>query len=159
MASKSQTGRQTKFSIGAQTGSSSGTETFTKVGEVMQCSMSGITVDLEDVSSFDTVFIKDKLGNLADGGTVDLKFNYVAGGTDAGQAAINSALRTGLPFDFTIELPRNTRLSTPQTTKGDSFAFSAIVSKGGALDIGVKGPITGSAGLTIVSDIVLTPGT
>lgn len=144
--SKATIGRSTQVFLGGVTGTS-GAGTFQLIGELDSASLSEMQVDFEDATNFESGAYKEWVATLIDSGTVDIKGNYIAGGSDPGQAALQAALGSLNPYDVRLVLPLVAVLN--QTTSGDVFEFSAFVSRGGGLEISVGKKIQLSAQLKI----------
>jgi hypothetical protein len=155
--SKAYAGRGTQLLIGALTGST-GTEVFTLIGEVSETSLGELTLALEETTNFQSGVFIERTGTMIDPGTVTIRYNYIAGGTDPGQQALQAAQLTTSPFDFKVIFPVNKQISPAQATAGDAYTFSAIVTKVGGLTLRPKNVIEGSAELTITGARTFTAG-
>jgi hypothetical protein len=149
--SKSQVLRGSTFSIGALTGTTS--ETFTVIGEVTKYAFSGAKRTVLDSTNMQSGQIMEKLDAIADNGQVKVTYNRVS--SDAGQVALIAAFNAGGKWDFTIQLPK----TQAQTTTGDLYAFSAIISGGPEFDGEVNAIAQESATLDISGPITFTAGT
>ena len=124
-------GNSTTISIGGYTGSTS--ETFTAIGEVKDASRTGLKRGIAEVTSFSSGNRARKLATVLDEGQVEFTCARIA--NDAGQLALLAAAYVEPPvaYDFQVQLPVNPHAG--QTTVGDLYAFSALVSLPGTFDI------------------------
>jgi hypothetical protein len=83
---------------------------------------SGYENKTDDATNLDSTAV-ERVFTIADGGTWDVTGNRVS--TDTGQAAVMTAYESGAAAMFKVTMP----LLASQMTGGDSFAFSAIVTK------------------------------
>lgn len=118
------------LSIGAITGST-GTETFTPLGEIMDYKHSGVKRGTVMTTNFNSGGVASKLGTILDWGQITLTVNRVS--SDAGYTAVRAALVQGGIYDFQFQFPEE----NGQTTKGDLQTFSAIVT-GFDLDVALE---------------------
>lgn len=153
--SKAMSGRGTQFFLGGITGTSAGS-TYVLVGEVDATDLSEVKWDFEETSNFESGAYKEWMSTMLDSGTVKITGNYIAGGVDAGQAAFDTALNSGQPYNCKIILPMNPLVG--QTSTGDAFFFSAFVSSGGGLSVDTKKKIGFSAELKITGPRSKTVG-
>jgi len=125
-------GAGTVLSIGGVTGAT-GTETFVPIGELTDFKFDGFKRDTAQNTNFDSGQIRQDLGTILDYGTLSGTYNRVS--TNTGQLALIAALQTssGAAYDFKLQLPVNALLG--QTTTGDSYAISGIVTEAGSFDI------------------------
>ena len=123
-------GTGTVVSIGGLTGST-GTETFTVIGEVKDAKHSGVKKSTTPSTSFDSKGIVQKLGTLVDLGSFTFTCNRVS--NNAGQLAVNAACLTTGAYDFHMQLPINPLIG--QTTVGDLIVMSGIVTEAGAFSV------------------------
>ena len=152
--SKAMAGRGSQFFLGGITGVAGGN--YQLVGEIDTTDLSEVQWEFEETSNFQSGAFKEWMSTMLDSGTVDVKGNYVAGGTDAGQQAFNAALNSGQPYDCKIVLTVNPLVG--QTTTGDTISFSAFVSRGGGLSVSTAKKIGFSAQLKITGPRSFTPG-
>ena len=117
-------------SIGAVTGST-GTETFTVIGEVSDAKFSGRKRATTSTTSFASLGVARKLDTIVDYGQFTCTVLRVS--NNAGQVAIINANTVGGTWDFKVQLPVNTKAG--QTTTGDLITFSGIVTEAGDFDI------------------------
>lgn len=75
----------------------------------------------DDVTNFSSGSDKEIIETIRDNGDVTVSGNRVAG--DAGQQAVEAAYSAGLKSNFSMVLPK----TVAQTTKGDTYTFSAFV--------------------------------
>ena len=152
-ASKAQaTAVGTVISIGGVTGST-GTETFTPIGELTNAKFSGLKVGVADVSTF-AANTKRKLGTLIDYGTFSATMLRVS--TDAGYAAVIAAAATAELYDFKVQLMPNT--AAGQTTTGDLIAFSGVVTEAGGFDLALNKASEGTLSIDIDGAWTVTEG-
>jgi hypothetical protein len=97
-----------------------GSPTWTAVGELNKLNLSGRQAGTTDVTNFQSSAREFK-PTLISSGDWDFAGNRVGG--DAGQVAMEAAFVGLLLKQFKIQLP----LSGAQTTAGDSFTFVALV--------------------------------
>ncbi len=140
MATKAQAGRLSTLFIGGPTGAT-GTETWTKIGEVKSAPISGTSIDLIDVTSFDSNSVMERILGIENPGEIPIEFNRVT--SDAGQILLKTAHTSKVAYDFKIQLP----MTSTQTTAGDTFTGSAIVTKYD-MALSTKDAITNSVTLT-----------
>jgi hypothetical protein len=140
--SKAQTGAGTTLSIGA---------TPTLIGEVKNIKLNGRKFDTDDVTNMSST-VKEFIATMMDPGEVSFDFNRVS--SDAGQVALEAAFSAGSLSAFTIQLPK----APSQTTTGDKYAFSALVTECDYSFETTKAD-AGSAKLKISGTIVETIGT
>jgi hypothetical protein len=117
--SKAGVGLSTVISINTGTISS---PTFTPVGELRKCVLSGRQTGDADVTNFESS-AREFVPTLIESGTWDIEGNRIGG--DAGQLAMEAAFTTVPPVlsQFKIQLPK----SGGQTSTGDSFTFLALI--------------------------------
>jgi hypothetical protein len=140
------------LSIGGPTGST-GTETFTPIGELTDFSLDSQTVAITNNTNFDSGQIVKKLGTLLDFGKLSGTMNFVP--TNAGQMALLAARNSGVAYDFTLQL-----LPQPlwgETTTGRLYAISGIVTEAGGFDLSQTKVSQGKFTIDINS-ITVTPG-
>jgi hypothetical protein len=126
LPSKAQVGRSASISIGSQTGTT-GTETWTKVSEAISIERSGQKRSTIKTTNLDSGEYDTYLGTQIDGGTWTVSCNRIP--TDAGYIAVMAAMNTsgGPAFDFKVQFPIDTEAG--QTTAGDVYSFSAIITE------------------------------
>jgi hypothetical protein len=141
------------ISIGALTGTT-GTETFTPIGEINDGKFSGFKRNTTPTTNFNSGGLVTNLSTTLDYGTFTGTVIRVS--NDAGQMALSAALVQGGAYDFEIQLEPNA--ADGQTTTGDLVTFSAIVTEAGAFDLSLtkasEFPIT----LTINGAVTFTAG-
>lgn len=151
-SSRAQAGRGSQLFIGDLTGST-GTDTFTLIGEIKTSGISGAQWGTEDVTNFESGADQEFITTIRDNGTIDLAGNRIA--SDAGQVLVETSFQSGLKYNFKLTLPLNTQAG--QTTIGDTYAFSALVQSrdisvdttkaiGWTVKLKVSGPVTLTAG-------------
>jgi hypothetical protein len=150
MASKAKVGRGTVVSIGGVTGGT--TTTFTPIEELMDASFSGAAWGTDETSNFDSGVNEEFVATMRNNGEVSLKGNLVDGAV--GQTALSAACDTGSKFDFTIVLAKG----PGETTKGTSYAFSAITLSFLNIGITTKGIVQFDAKLKVSGAIITTVG-
>ncbi len=118
------------LSIGAVTGTT-GTETFVAIGELSDFKFDSIKRATTTNTNFDSGQIVQYLGTLLDYGTLSGTYNRVS--NNAGQMALIAANASGAAYDFKLQLEPNALIG--QTTTGDLYAMSGIVTEAGAFDL------------------------
>jgi hypothetical protein len=104
-------------------------------------------------TNFDSGQVTKKLGTLLDYGTLSGTYNNVA--SNAGQLALLTALKSGVAYDFTLQLEPNPLAA--QTTTGNLYALSGIVTEAGGFDLSQTK--VSSCPFTIdLNDVTITPG-
>lgn len=151
-ASKSQVGLGSVISLGGVTGAT-GTETYIVLGEPLSAEWSSPKRDVIDVSNISTNW-KAFLGGQIDPGTLSLEFNRVS--NDPGQLALSAAQAAGVPYDLKVALPINAL--TGQSTTGDTYVYSVIVTETDGWSISTSKQVTYKASLKITGQPVFTPG-
>jgi hypothetical protein len=123
-------GAGTVLSIGGITGA---TGTFLPIGELTDFKFDGFKRETAQNTNFDSGQVRTDLGTILDYGTLTGTYNRVS--TNTGQLALIAALQAtgGNAYDFKLQLPVN--VLEAQTTTGDSYAISGIVTEAGAFDI------------------------
>ncbi|MBB6144717.1 hypothetical protein HNQ77_002673 [Silvibacterium bohemicum] len=148
--SKAQSGRGSALSIGGVTGST-GTETFTLVGEIKTSGISGAQWGTDDVTNFQSNADQEFITTIRNNGSLRLDGNRVS--TDAGQVAVEAAFASGSKYDFKLVLP----LALGQTTTGDTYTFSALV-ESRDFTVDVSKAISWSVTLKVSGPVTLTTG-
>lgn len=139
--SNAQTGKGTQLAIGA---------TPTPIMEVKSIKLSGNKWDTEDTTNMNSIE-KEFVNTIMDPGEYSVAGNRVS--SDSGQTAVETAFASGALTAFTITLP----MTSAQTTKGDSYAFNALITERDfnfdvtkaidfSLKLKVSGPITFTIG-------------
>jgi hypothetical protein len=125
-------GAGTVLSIGGVTGAA-GTETFVPIGELSDFKFDGFKRSTTTNTNFDSGQVQQDLGTILDYGTLAGTYNRVS--TNAGQLALIAALQStgGFAYDFKLQLQPNALLG--QTTTGDLYTLSGIVTEAGAFDL------------------------
>jgi hypothetical protein len=118
------------LSIGSITGTT-GTETFTPLGELTDFKFASIKRSTTTNTNFSSGQTVQKLGTLLDFGSLTGTYNRVS--TDAGQLALIAANANGAAYDFELQLEPNPLAG--QTTTGDLYKVSGIVTEAGAFDL------------------------
>lgn len=105
----------------------------TPIGEVISWTPSGRSLPTEDVSNLESLS-REFISTLPDEGEFEVVTNRVS--SDAGQAAVEAAFEGGAKQTFTVVYPK----TAAQTTLGDKYVYSAIVSEamGGAITFDKK---------------------
>jgi hypothetical protein len=141
------------LSIGGVTGTS-GTETFTPIGELSDGKFSDRKLASVSVTNFDSGGVARKIPGILDYGMFSATVIMVE--TDAGQLAAIAAQNSRQAYDFKLQLPINPKVG--QATSGNVYAFSAIITECAAFDLSttkvseftitldIDGPITVTAG-------------
>jgi hypothetical protein len=117
------------FSIGGVTGSTGAS--FLPLGELNDYKFGGIKRSTTTNTNFDSGDVVQYLGTLLDNGTLTGTYNRVS--NNAGQIALLAALQTKSAYDFKLELEPNPLIG--QTTTGDVYELSGIVTEAGAFDL------------------------
>lgn len=151
--SKASQAMGTVASIGPLTGST-GTETFTSIGEITSADFSGAKRTVLNPTNMQSGGIVEKLDTLLDNGQCKLTMNRVT--TDPGQLALNAAFVAGGKYDWEVQEPVDAELG--QTTKGNLYAFSAIISAGPEFSLDPTKLTTLTYTLDISGAITITPG-
>ncbi len=118
------------LSIGAVTGAT-GTETYVPIGELSDFKFDGFKRATTTNTNFDSGQITQNLGTLLSFGTLTGTYNRVS--TNAGQLALIAANANGAAYDFQLQLEINPLAG--QTTTGDLYKLSGIVTDAGAFDL------------------------
>jgi hypothetical protein len=148
--SKAQSGRGSALSIGGVTGST-GTETFTLIGEAKTSGISGAQWGTDDTTNFQSGADQEFLTTVRNNGSLRIDGNRVS--SDAGQVAVEAAFASGSKYDFKLVLP----LTAVQTTTGDTYTFSALVEQR-EFTVDVTKAISYSVTLKISGPVTLTVG-
>ncbi len=122
----------TIISIGSVTGAG-GTETFTPIGEVSDGKFTGRKLATVMTTSFDSQGVARKIATILDYGQFSGTVLRVS--NNAGQMACHAAQVARVAYDFKVQLPVDPRT---QTTTGDLYTFSAIVTDVGNFDISIS---------------------
>lgn len=148
-------GNGSTISIGLATGST-GTETFAAIGEILTAKRSGLKRGTTLATSFQSNNRARKLATVLDEGQWD--FTCVRISNDAGQLALIAAAYAEPPvaYDFEVQLPTNPKAG--QTSTGDLFAFSALVSVPGTFDVDLEKMSEFSFTLDIDGSVTKTAG-
>src|SRR5260370_9988738 len=101
------------------------------IGELSDFKFNGWKMGTTTNSNFDSGQVTKKLGTMLDYGTLSGAYNNVA--SNPGQLAMLTALKSGVSYDFTLQLPPNPLAS--QTTTGNLYALSGIVTEAGGFDL------------------------
>jgi hypothetical protein len=129
VASKAQIlGSGCVLSIGGPTG---GTDTYVAIGELNDYQFDGQKRSTTTNTNFDSGNTVQYLGTLLDYGTLSGTYNRVS--TNTGQLALIAAQASGAAYDFKLQLLPNALAG--QTTTGDSYVVSGIVTECDAFDI------------------------
>jgi predicted secreted protein len=127
------------------------TPVWTPIGEWKNATWSGNSWKTVDVTNMESGINEEFIASIRDNGAVKLSGNYVS--SDAGQTALYNAFNTGAMASFELTYP----LSPAQITKGNSYAFTALV-ESFEIDDKVEGEITLSSSLKISGAVTFTPG-
>jgi len=151
MASKGATGAGSTFSIGS---------TPVVVGQVKTIQFNGQKITYDDLTNLSspmmgtsTVVMGEKLPAKAEAGTLAIGFTYLP--LDPGYQALLAAFESQALTAFTVQSAK----VPPQTTTGNSFAFSGYVSEQPLPDIQVDKTMTSKVTIEISGLIIVTPGT
>lgn len=127
--------------------------TPTNIGELSDAKFTGWKTSTTNNTNFDSGNIVQKLGTLFDWGTITATYNNVP--TDPGQLLLLTAMKSGVAYDFTLQLPIEPLWG--QTTKGHLYTISAVVTEAGGFDFSQTK--VSSCSLTLdVNDILITAG-
>ena len=146
------TGIGTIISIGGVTGAT-GTEVFTPLGEVLDAKFTGRKLGTVMTTSFDSSGIARKIATVLDYGQFSGTVLRVS--NNAGQMACHAAQVARVAYDFKVQLPVNPKT---QTTTGDLYTFSAIVTEVGSFDMSISKPSEFALTLDIDGAITFTAG-
>jgi hypothetical protein len=105
--------------------------TAVPVGELTDFKFSSIKRATTTNTNFDSGQTVQKLGTTLDLGSLTGTYNRVS--TNLGQLALIAANANGAAYDFQLQLEPN--LLAGQTTTGDLYKVSGIVSEAGAFDL------------------------
>jgi hypothetical protein len=83
MSTKAQVGLQATLSIGSVTGTASGSETFTLIGEVESIDFDGGSRTINDATHLQSTG-KEKVGGIFDWGKISITYNRIGGAGDPG---------------------------------------------------------------------------
>ena len=125
ISSKGQSGLGALISIGGITGAG-GTEVFNVIGETMDIPFQRPKWKTEPTTNLQSTI--EEITPVIPGLTsFSIKGNRVP--NDAGQLVVETAFsgQPPVPYDFKLVLPKNNKITPPQTTAGDSFTWSAYV--------------------------------
>jgi predicted secreted protein len=100
--------------------STSGTPTYSVLGEITSIEPSGQQMGTVEVTNMDSA-AKEYLSTIIDSGEFKVTYNRVS--SDAGQTAVKTAFASGDLKSFQVTLPK----ASGQTVSGDTFTFDAIV--------------------------------
>jgi hypothetical protein len=144
------------ISIGSLTGTtgSTGTETFTVIGEVSDGKFSGRKRSTTSVTNFDSAGIARKLDTIVDYGQMTMTVTRVS--NDPGQLAVIVANAAGGAYDFTVQLEPN--VLAGQVAKGDLITFSGIVTDAGDFDLSLTKQADFSFSIDIDGPYTVTAG-
>lgn len=141
-SSQSQAGRGSSISIGS---------TPTLIGEITDIPLSLPKWDSVDVTNLESGSDQENLLTIRKSSTFTVKGNRVS--SDAGQTAVVAAYQGATLSAFVVTLPK-----TPtQTTKGDSYSFSAFVMSA-SFDVSPTGKIDFSMDLMTSGPVTFTAG-
>lgn len=144
-ASMATIGKGTSLLIGA---------TPTLIGEVTKISQSGGKNAVVNVTNLEST-AEEKLGSIPDYGSYQIEANRLAGTSDAGQTALETAFDTGALTSFTVQLPKG----PAQTTAGDKYVFNGVVEDLNIDGMEPKKNIMIKAGIAVSGKPVFTAGT
>ncbi|WP_213805756.1 hypothetical protein [Granulicella sp. dw_53] len=123
------------------------------LGEISDGSFDGWKTSTTTATNFDSGNVVKNLGTLFDWGTMSCTYNNVP--SNAGQLALLAAAKSRVAYDFTLQLPVEPLWG--QTTTGNLYTISAIVTSAGGFDFSQTKVSTCKLTLQI-NDIVITPG-
>lgn len=143
------------LSIGGVTGAT-GTETFIPIGEISDFKFDGFKRSTTTNTNFDSGQIQQDLGTILDFGTLSGTYNRVS--TNTGQLALIAALQSssGAAYDFKLQLAINPLVG--QTTSGDTYQLSGIVTEAGAFDLS-QTKVSSSTFSIKLNSVAFTAGT
>ena len=101
------------------------------IGELTDFKFNSIKRATTTNTNFDSGQTVQKLGTLLDFGSLTGTYNRVS--TNAGQLALIAANANGAAYDFQLQLEPNALAG--QTTTGDLYKLSGIVTEAGAFDL------------------------
>jgi hypothetical protein len=123
-------GAGTTLSIVGLTGATS-SGSPTPIGELSDFKFDGWKVSTTNNTNFDSGQVVQKLGTLLDYGTLSGTYNNIA--NNPGQLLLLTALKSTVSYDFVLQLPPNPLAG--QTSVGNSYAISGIVTEAGGFDL------------------------
>ena len=128
--------------------------TPTPIGELTgEPKFEGWKMGLTTNTNFDSGNVVQSLGTLLDYGSFTSDYNYIS--SNAGQLLLITALKSGVSYDFTLQLPKQPLLG--QTTSGNLYAMSGVVTEAGGF--GISQDKTSSSSLSIkLNSITFTAG-
>jgi hypothetical protein len=131
VASKAQVlGAGCTLTIGGLTGVT-GSETFLPIGELTDFKFDAIKRATTTNTNFDSGQTVQYLGTTLDYGSLSGTYNRVS--TNTGQLALIAANAQGGAYDFKLQLEPNPLAG--QTTTGDLYTLTGIVTEAGAFDL------------------------
>jgi hypothetical protein len=145
-------GSGTILSIVGVTGAT-GTPTPLPIGEITGAKFSGWKTATAKNTNFDSGNVEQSLGTLFNWGTLTATYNNVV--SNPGQLALLAAAKALVSYDFTLQLPPNPLAG--QTTTGNLYTISGIVTSAGAFDTDQTKVSTADLEVTI-NNIVINPG-
>lgn len=148
------TGSKAVAGKGAQLAINTGTASvpvWSPVYEMASIAPSAYENKTDDSSNLNSV-AAERLSTLPDGGTWDCSGNWIP--TDTGQIAMAAAFASGALKSFKVTLP----VAPGQTTSGDSFAFSGIVTKWSPAITGADKKIGNSCTIATSNGVTYTAG-
>src|SRR5579875_2472827 len=108
-----------------------GSPTYTPIAEITSVAFSGAKRTVLQTTNMQSGGIAEKLDSIADFGNIKLTMNRVT--NDAGQIALGAAFAAGGKYLFEIQEPVNPEIG--QTTTGNLYTITAIISEGPAFDL------------------------
>jgi hypothetical protein len=111
--------------------SATGTPTYTSLAEITAVDFSGAKRSVLNPTNMQSGGIVEKLDTLLDNGQIKLTMNRIT--NDAGQLALAAAFTAGGKYLFQVTEPVNAEIG--QTTTGNKYAFTAIISEGPAFSL------------------------
>lgn len=151
--SKASQAMGTSVSVGPLA-SATGSPTYTAIGEITDVEFSGSKRTVLDPTNMQSGGIVEKLDTLLDNGNIKLTMNRIT--TDAGQIALAAAYTAGGKYLFQVQEPVNEEIG--QTTTGNLYAFSAIISEGPNFKLDPKNLTQVSYTLDISGALTFTAG-
>lgn len=123
------------------------------LGEIVDFKFDGWKASTTNSTNFDSGNVVKKLGTLFDWGTLSGTMNNIA--SNPGQKAMLVAMQSRVAYDFTLQLPINPLEA--QTTTGNLYALSGIVTSAGGFDLS-QTKVSQSSFSIDLNDVVITPG-
>lgn len=133
--------------------SATGSPTYTAIAEITDIDFSGMKVATVDVTNMSST-AHEKVGTLPDYGSIKVSANRVS--NDPGQLAMVAAFATGGTYLFQVQEPVNAKIG--QSTTGNLYAFSAIVTEGPSFSLTPDKPAVVTFTVEVTGAITFTAG-